>query len=40
MNKIPFKKHFDIINNTISLGLLSKYYEILNKLDLLNYVVK
>lgn len=40
MNKIPFKKHFDIINNTINLGLLGKYYEILNKLEVLDYIVK
>lgn len=40
MNKIPFKKHFDIIKNTIGLGLLSKYYEILNKLEVIDYIIK
>ena len=30
---IPFKKHRDIIENTINLGMMDKYYSILNKIS-------
>lgn len=29
---IPFKKHYSIIDNVINLGMINKYYEILNKI--------
>ena len=29
---IPFKKHYSIIDNVINLGIINKYYEILNKI--------
>lgn len=32
MKKIPFKKHYSIIENVITLGMVSKYYDILKKL--------
>ncbi len=32
-NTIPFKKHRDIINNTFNLGMMDKYYGILNKIN-------
>ncbi len=30
---IPFKKHKDIIENTINLGMMDKYYSVLNKIN-------
>lgn len=32
LNKIPFKKHYSILDNTINLGMINKYYEILRKI--------
>ena len=29
---IPFKKHYNIIDNVINLGMITKYYELLNKI--------
>ena len=29
---IPFKKHYNIIDNVINLGMITKYYEVLNKI--------
>lgn len=32
LKKIPFKKHYSILDNTINLGMINKYYEILRKI--------
>ena len=32
LKNIPFKKHYSIIDNVINLGMINKYYEVLNKI--------
>lgn len=32
LKDIPFKKHYTIIDNVINLGMINKYYEVLNKI--------
>ena len=36
LKNIPFKKHYSIIENVINLGMLNKYYEVLNKYPFIN----
>ncbi len=33
LKNIPFKKHYSIIDNVINLGMINKYYEVLNKIS-------
>lgn len=40
MCKIPFKKHYTIIENVLKLGMLSKYYEILAKIPSITPLIK